>query len=245
MSLRIRWPFISMGVLVLFAAGFAAMVIFSDYFRLRRVKIEPENYSEELAKLNLTTGLNIFKAPLEDAVTYLLKGQTVFRVEADYDLPDGIAIRVNHVKSIALALDDDGHTIYGLDNRCRIIPFEDSSGKFDLPLITGLKDCAPYGKPEEKRLGLILEQLDRLKIDHKDFYQIISSIDLSTEDSVGLYMDGIPFHIVLYAGGLYKGVEELKQFLTGFNPDLSQIKRLDLRSEGQIIALRKKCPKQG
>ncbi|MCX6825918.1 MAG: hypothetical protein NTV06_01425 [candidate division Zixibacteria bacterium] len=243
MIFRVRWPFLLMAIFTVLAAGVVTAAVFTDFFNLKTVKIEPADYTQDLSKLHLTLGRNIFAVPITDAIVYLLSNPNVFRVEANYDLPDGIIFKVNHIKPVALMLGEDGRTIFGLDERCRPIPVEQSTSELELPLITGLRECVLYQKVTDERVGLILRQLNQLKQDHGDFYQIISSIDLAGNDSVILYMDGIPFQMVMYAGQFYKRVEELRQFLLGFKPDLNQIKKIDLRTEGQIIATRKKCQK--
>lgn len=248
MTLHIRRPFQVMLLLIVLAAGAATAAVYTSFFHLKKIRIEPEVYSSALNGISLNQGQNILLAPLDEAVTYLMTIPWITKVQIDYDLPDGLVIRLNDVTPEALTLGADGSTIYGIDGRDRLIPYKKGIAKYELPLITGLK-CPPmYQRPEDPRLGIIMRQVRQLKEKHQDFYQILSAIDLSSPDSVIVYMDGLPFHMVMFAGGLYRAVEDLKKLLLEYKPDMREIKWLDFRAEGQIIAMKatkKACPKKG
>jgi cell division septal protein FtsQ len=245
MTLRIRWPFAVMGIILLLAAGAVGAAIYTDFFALKKVVIEPESYSAELSQLNIPIGQNIFAVPVEDAITYLIHKPMVFKVTAEYELPGQITFHINDFKPVALALGEDGRCILGIDDRYRFMPYDKSKAGVGLPLITGLKNCALYQKVKDYRVGLILTQLNRLKQEQSDLYQSVSAIDLSTTDSITVYLDGLRCPIVMYAGGIFEGIRNLKQFLVDFNPELQEILRIDLKSENQIIATRKQCQKKG
>jgi hypothetical protein len=244
MSLRIRWPFTVMLLAVALLAGAATAAYYTKFFQLKSVTVVPEAYAGQADNFNLALGQNLLLAPVENAVNYLLTMQSVTRVQVDYDLPNGLTIRVNDVKPVALALGEDKRSIYGIDDRCRMIPYEQSGDHIDLPLITGLKRCPFYQKPAYPHLGLIIRQLQMIKTDDPDFYHILSTVDLSDGDSITVFMDGIPFHMIMQAGGLYRGVTGLRNFVLDCGRDLPEITRLDFRTEGQIIATKKKCQKK-
>ena len=245
MTFRVRWPFAIMGITLLLTAGAVGAAIYTNFFALKKVIIEPESYSAELSQLSIPFGQNILFVPIEDAITYLIHKPSVFKVSAGYDLPNQITLRVNDFKPVALALGEDGRTMLGIDDRFRFMPYDESKHSIDLPLITGLKNCALYQKVKDYRVSLVLAQLNLLKQEQADYYQSVSAIDLSTVDSITVYLDGLRFPIVMYAGGIFDGIKNLKQFLVDFNPELQEILRVDLKSEGQIIATRKQCQKKG
>jgi len=244
MSLRVRWPFTVMLLMVVLLAGAAAAAYYTKFFQLRSVTVVPDAYAGQVDNFDLALGQNLLLAPVENAVDYLMAMQSVTRVQVDYNLPNGLTIRVNDVKPVALALGEDKRSIYGIDDRGRLIPYERPGEDIDLPLITGLKRCPFYQKPEYPHLGLIIRQLQKIKTDDPDFYHILSTVDLSDGDSITVFMDGIPFHLLMQAGGLYRGIAGLRNFVLDCGPELREITSLDFRTEGQIVATKKKCQKK-
>jgi len=136
-------------------------------------------------------------------------------------------------------LAEDRQTLYGVDYKGRLLPLQESDNKYDLPLLTGLKTCPLYQKIPDYRLIQVMNQLERIRQEAPEFYLSLSTIDFTFGDSIMVRAEGLPCGIVMYAGGLYEGMMELKQFLLGFNPDLKMVTKLDFRSKGLIIATKK------
>jgi hypothetical protein len=245
MILRMRWPFFVMALALFLLIGVVAVACYTGFFCLRKVSIAPEQYTDQTESLDPFMGKNIFLTPADDALAYLAYNQMVKNIQLSYNLPDEIIIEVEEVKPLALAMGQDGHSIYALDERGRAIPHDQPGGGYNLPIITGLKDCPLYKSPSDSRLRLIIPQLASLRADHEDFYRAISSIDLSSPDSVTVFIDGVHFSLIMYAGKMYENFGRLKKFLLDYSPDLKDVVSLDMRSGNQIIAARKKCLKQG
>lgn len=232
----VRKPYL---IMLMIAVALAATVSVSKYagiFKLKRVSIAPDNYLESSDVLGSSMEQNLFSAPVEKVIDDMLGFDRVSRVDLDYRLPDCIDIRLNDIRPVALAIADNGQTAYRLDKYCRLFPLDTSVGGFDFPIITGLKNCVPFRKAADNRLRLIVEQLDQLKRECIDFYLAISSIDVSNPEFISVYLDGLPFRFITYAGALCDSIRNLRFFLHVCSPDLSGIKRLDMRSEGLIIA---------
>jgi cell division septal protein FtsQ len=239
MILRIRWPFMVMGLMLLLMTGACAYAYFSDIFILRNVRITPDKYADALAEMNILLGKNIFLAPIDDALSYLLYSHPAAKADLHYRLPNTVTIDVTDFVPIALTLGPDRTTMYGLDDNGRLLPVEKPEQRFELPLITGVKTGSMYQRIRDDKLQIIMNQLGRLRTDENDFYHAVSLIDLPSGDSIIVYSDGLPFYMVMYPDGLYNNIVKLKQFLLGFNPDLKETIKLDFRSNGQIIALKK------
>lgn len=239
MILRVRWPFLIMAIILFLSAGACAFAYFTDYFFLKKVNFNPDKYSAALKEMNLPLNHNILMVSTDDAASYLLYSQPIAGVDIQYRLPNAFDIKITDFVPIALMLGEDKQAIFGLDNKGRLLPIEESNRTYDLPFITGLKTCPLYQRIPDYRLLMVMEQLSRLKIDAEDFYYSLSSIDFAPTDSIIVRSDGLPCSLVMNAGGLYEGIIELKQFLLGFNPDLKEIVNLDFRSDAQIIALKR------
>jgi len=236
MTLRIGKKYL----LLLGAAVMLAAVIgvckYTKLFRLREVKVNPVEHVGVEKKLQLTMDQNLFKVPVARAAETLLGESRVLKVDIDYALPDGITITINDIKPLAIVIGNNGKTLYSLDERGYLLPYDDGAEGFDYPLITGLKKTKQYARVTDRRLNLILDQLGLLKDDCLDFYLALSCIDLSKKDYVSVFLDGLPFRVDMYAGNLYTSIKDLEIFLLDFDPDLSEVARLDMRSDGLIIS---------
>jgi len=217
--------------------GAAIIIIqFSGVFKLHTVTVEPNSLKENCQPLDLAIGGNLFGAPLESVADDLLNNGKVMRVDIDFEFPDAIAIKINEIKPLALVLADDGKTIYRLDDAGCLLPDDTINERYDFPIITGLSPCRSYRKTGDERMKLVIDQLRQLRKDCFNFYLAISNIDMSDSEVISIYMDGLTFPVETYAGSLYRSIINLKTFLLDFNPNLNGIKRLDMKSDGLIIA---------
>jgi len=236
MKHRIRRKYLLLIIPIFLIAGGLGFFRYSELFAFQKITIEPKWLSGDIGKLKLPTGRNLFVLPIENAVDSLLAQEKVYRVDLDYQLPNGIIIKVNDIRPIALVIGEDGKKRYRLCENCYLFPLDTAVMQYDFPIITGLKNCRAYTASYDDRLKLIVRQLSCLKEYDPDFYLAISNIDMSEESHISFYLDGLPYRIDTYAGTLYKTIKYLKTFLLEFNPDLHDTKRLDMRSEGLIIA---------
>ncbi|RKX31396.1 MAG: hypothetical protein DRP46_03460 [Candidatus Zixiibacteriota bacterium] len=209
---------------------------YTRLFSLRHISVDPAEYIEDGRSLGLAMEQNLFAARLENAAESLFKKERVLKVDIDYALPDGINIVINDIKPLAVVIGDDGKELYALDERCYLLPYNDEDGKFDYPIIAGLKKTRPYKKITDDRLYLLVDQLSCLKKDCMDFYLALSCIDMTNKEYISVFFDGLPFPVDMYAGSLHERVNDLEIFLLDFNPDLNDVDRLDMRSEGLIIS---------
>jgi cell division septal protein FtsQ len=235
----VRWPFLIIGIITLLAGAAGSFAYFSDFLLLKEVSVSPDKYKDALRETSLSPGKNILNVPAEEAAEYLLHNAPAAEVKLRYELPGAIRIEVGDFIPIALIFGEDRQTIYGLDERSRVLPLADGRLKYELPLIGGIRPGTTYQKIPDHRLRLIMEQLGRLRREESDFYHSISSIDIQAGDSVMIHFDGLPCVLVMRPGGFYEGISGLKRLLLEFNVDLKKTTRLDFRSPGHIIARKK------
>jgi hypothetical protein len=236
MNLKARKPFLVLLLVAVMLASALGMVRYSGLCQLRNVTFEPESFAGDIELMDPAIGQNLFDAPTDDVINRLLDRKDVIRVDYDYILPDEINIKVNRIRPIALIICNTGGELYFLDDHYLLLPCDDEIGYIDFPVITGLGNCTAFKKVQETRMPLVIRQLGRLKEDCTDFYLAISSIDMSNSESISLYLDGLPCRIDVNAGSLYDSLKNLRAFLLDFNPDLSEIDRLDMTNEGLIIS---------
>ncbi len=236
MSRKVRRPYILMMIPALVIAGGIGFLRYSDVFAFQNVRFESENNVASAEMIKLPVGENLFDLPLENAAEELLARKNVYKVDLDYHLPDGIVVRINDIRPIAMVIGEDGKSRYRLGENGCLLPLDSAIKQYNFPIITGLQNCIAYTKNSDNRLKLIVRQLAEIKKDFPDFYLALSGIDMSDSRDISIWIDGLPFRVETYAGSLYQTIKKLKIFILEFNPDLQDIKKLDMRSEGLIIA---------
>jgi hypothetical protein len=224
-----------LGAAVLIGAGVAVME-YTGLFKLEKVVLRPDDFSGEVKIVGLTSGKRLFDLPVEQTVNSLIEQDKILRVDLDYRLPDEINISINDIEPLALVVAGDGRLMYSLDEHCHLLPVDTALERFDSPIITGVKCGRLYKKASDSRLQLLVEQLGHLRGACIDFYLAISDIDMSHADYISVNLDGLPFPVLTYAGDLFGSMARLKMLVLDFNPDLSGIKKLDMRTEALIIA---------
>jgi len=212
------------------------LIEYTGLLKLEEINLEGDDLFSQNDTPEMVAGMNLFAAPLDKMADRLLNRKKVFRIDVDYQLPNGINLNVNSVKPKAMIIDNNGRTKYYLTESCHLLPINEISEHLDFPLITGLSDCCVYERVRDDRLQIILTQLDALKKDCSDFYFALAAMDLSDKEIVRINIEGLPFDVETYAGTVYQAIRTLEAFLMEYNPDLREIKKLDMRLEGMIIA---------
>jgi hypothetical protein len=235
-NVKIKRPFVYMLAASVLMTAAIGVMRFSGLFNFREVEIDSCYKPKSMKVVEQSLGMNLFSVPVSAIIDSFLSNREVRKVDVDYRLPDRIRIKLNDIRPVALVVGSGTPSIYALDRNRFILPFEETSRHIDVPVISGLDHISPYRQADDVRLSTIIEQLEDLKSECIDFYLAISNIDLSKADCISIYLDGLSFPIITYAGALYRTIKSLKIFLLEFNPDLMGVKKLDLRSDKLIIA---------
>jgi len=217
--------------------GVVVFIRISDAFNLKEICTMPEGVIGESALLAAPLGENIFNFAGNNFLDSVVANKKVINAKLDFDFPDEMKIILNDIKPLALVRSNC--TFFVLDELGYLSEFESRPTSFNFPIITGVGKCRLYAPAGNDRLQLLTGQLKTLCAEDNDFYLAISTIDLSSPDYTLVKMDGLKPSLKMFAGDLSKNMEYLKTFLLEFNPDLSQIKLLDLRLTGQVIAVEK------
>jgi hypothetical protein len=218
-------------------AGSVITLRYSGYCRLHQVIPDDSVNGGDLDIFQPFMERNLFDVPLDAAADQLLADRRVFRVDLDYRLPSKIKVKYNETEPLALVAADGGQALFLIDRNSHIIPDVSVDFSLAVPVITGIEEKALKTKSVRLRLTTLAEELARIKEDFTDFYLAIANIAITSDNCVIVYLDGLPFGIKAYTGALYSGIRRLKLFLLDYNPELNDIKLLDMRSENQIVAV--------
>lgn len=244
MTFRVRTPFLILLLLTILMVGTAAYAYYTGYFALKTITIEPPEYQASLEKIPLRPGQNLLSLPVDESLTILCEGRKVSRVALKYKFPDAVKIEITDAVPTVLAFGDDKKTLLGIDHRGQVIPYVREANLMPYPLVTGLKNLRLYETVSDSNFTIILEQLVQLQARGNELYENISTINLSPADSVVVYVDGLPFPVITYPGRISRALERLPHFISLAEKELMEIVYIDMRSQEQIIAKRKECPKQ-
>ncbi len=237
MNLKVRKKFVYLLIATVVLGGSLLSVRYLNAFKLNDVQIVPAKLYAGDKLLKDEQGANMLALPLDKITDKILKDSDVYRVDIDFDLPGLLEIHLNDIVPLALLLAHDGHTLFCVDKNGVVYKYDYETYGLDYPIITGLDSYKLHGRLHDLRITPLLEQLTHIKETDMDSYLSLTSIDLSDSENVVLYVEGLPFSILTDSGSIQKSITKLKLFLMGQNHDLSQIKQLDLRTDGLIIAV--------
>lgn len=237
MILRVRRKYKLLFGATILLLGAVIFVRLSDAFNLKEISAVPEGIICESDLLAAPLGENIFAFSGKKYINNIIADEKVMKAELDFGFPNELKIVLNDIKPLALVRSNG--KFFVLDERGYLSEFDNQPTSFNFPIITGAGKCRSFAPAKNNRLHLLGEQLRLLYSEDYDFYLAISSIDISSPEHTIVKMDGLKPFIKMYAGDLLRNMEYLRTFLLEFSPDLNQIRVLDLRLAGQVIAVEK------
>lgn len=237
MSLRVRKSYVLLLLISIVIMGALVFVQYSELFAFNEVRYEEGAVVSDTTLFNTAKGNNLFKVEFSEFADDLLANKKVLKVDIDYSLPDGIEVSFNDMKPVAAVLTPEG--LLGISAEEYLIPFNATESGIDCPILTGYNPGELYQKVDDGEVTLVIENLDNLRDKSRDCYLLLSNIDFSSDDFISVYIDGLETEVIMYPGDLARNMKAIEAFLSDYEPDLSQVKRLDLRSEGMIIAVNK------
>jgi len=237
MSLRVRKSYVMLLSISIVIMGVMIFVQYSELFAFNEVRFKEGAVVSDTTLFNTARGNNLFKVEFSEFAEDLLANKKVLKVDIDYSLPDGIEVSFNDMKPVAAVLTSEG--LRGISAEEYLIPFDESASGIDCPILTGYDPGELYQKVDDGEVTMVIENLDNLRDKNRDCYLLLSNIDFSSDDFISVYIDGLQTEVIMYPGDLARNMKAIEAFLSDYEPDLSQVKRLDLRSEGMIIAVNK------
>jgi cell division septal protein FtsQ len=128
-----------------------------------------------------------------------------------------------------------------LDKEGYVLPSEENIDYINLPILTNVnpdKNLYPIGKKViSEKIAKCISLLSTINNQHKDLYENISEMKMSSKDELEIILSDEPTHIFLGKDNINLRVNQLVEFSKLLKPrKLSHFKYLDMRFQNQIIA---------
>lgn len=178
-------------VFVLLLALALFMFTQSAFFAVTQIKVQGVRQlkSQEILKISgLNTGLNIFKANLQEAENKIRLDPLVKGVEIKRQLPSSLLINVT--ERVAIGLVNDRGEFLQVDGDGILLARATDLGKVNLPIITGapVKKTAPGDKMDSEEIQAALLYLKNIPL---KITATISEINVRDPNNIKLYtLDG-------------------------------------------------------
>jgi hypothetical protein len=237
MSFRVRKGYLLLLAVSVLLGSALVYAERGEVFVLKDVRYNYVAMSPDTTLFSDAVGSRLFDLEFGTYADSLLHSRKILKVDINYSLPNGIEVTLNNLEPLAVIAGSG--EIRGIDRFGHIIPFSGDSRGIDYPVLTGIGEYDYYRKINDRRIELVLECLKDLKECDRDCYLMITNIDFSDSECISVYVEGLNTEVIMYAGDLKKNMRAVEAFLVDYDPDLEQVKRLDLRSEGLIIAVTK------
>ena len=202
------------------------------YFTVKKILVTGNRLisSETIREaMGLSTGENIFSVNTKEIKQILRNLPNVKNVVVRKLFPD--IIEVHFEEHIPIAILRGEYPVL-VDREGTVLEFDLSSGKVDLPVLSGIRSEGE-GEISPERMERALAILEIIR--KESFPTRISEINVSDPDNVMLYPDQKPICILL---GGKKWEERLNKLSFAWNQITANLKpgaRLDLRFRRQIV----------
>ena len=217
------------------------IVSFTEICTLRAITVDGQSIEKWNTKSPLEENKSILRQPLSDFVESTLADEKTLKLEYQYDWPHTLNINLNSISPDCLLLDRNSATLYGLDNRARVLPLKPEFVDWERPVMTGIRIRKIYECPSDIRLRKVLAGLDKLRSEKTNFYRLIEQVDFSSNDFIGVTLAGHEHIVRVHAESFFDDMNRYVDFVAKFHLQLEGIKVIDLRQDGQIVTKGKKA----
>jgi hypothetical protein len=226
-----------LSILAVTAAGLGLMVLveLTDWDRLEAVTLNERQVSDWESRFSLDPEGSLFEQPLSDLATGLLEDTAIARVDFEYSLPGTLRIKTNRFTLSCFILDRATGRLHGLNRQGRLIPLAASQNDWEHPVLTGVRAGRLFKLCDDIRVGLIVEQLERLADDNPDLYRLIEEIDFSSEAYVMVSISGLPYRLKANADVFYDQLTGFIRFVEKYQSCVDDASEYDLRFDNMII----------
>ncbi len=230
--------FIGALVVILFLlAASIVFIFFSDYFVLKRVKIDGmirSNSFDILSLAGIDQNKNIFLISREDIKNNIEKDPLLIVKNISLDPPDMISISIEERKTIAL-LEHDPYWVE-ITSDGYIIK-KDRIYDYNLPYLKGFDINLENTQIENEYTIYIIDLLRSLYENHTNIFNSISEIDATAADLV-LYTRGYNTKVLLPRFVTGKRMIDLAAILTLLKANDEDVVQVDFRFENAVLKYR-------
>ena len=230
--------FFTFGVVIV--AVSVGVVNFTNVCRLEAVTLNSEPVNDWPDRFDMLREKSLFRQPLDSLARVVLTDEGTFKVDISCSWPHTLNIRTNAFSPTCFLLDKTSGRLYGLEENGRIVPLQNAVIDWERPVLTGVKSGQWFGYCRDVRVKVVVDQLERLRNSNLNLFRLIDEIDFETTDYIQVSVSGLPYRLKARPEGLAKDLDRFIEFVTKFDPDLSEVRYLDLRFDNMIICARGK-----
>lgn len=207
----------------------------TDICRLQAVTLNGKTVPDFEKQYGLTAGEMVTSQPLSELAEKLLADDEVRKIDIDVDLPGSVNITTNRFEPEALVLSERTGKLYGLESFGRVVPLVDDATDWERPLLVNCRVTDLYERCDDVRVPMVLSELAELHEENPDLYRLIAEVDLGAADHVVVTVSGLPYTLWATGNRLAEQLTEFVQFIHLYAPDMTGVKRVDLRFRDMIV----------
>ena len=234
---------ISIATFFLFVLGLGLVVTINltDACRLETIIVDGQPLGSWKGAYDQCDSSSIVHQPIRKVAESLLQNKTVHKVDLDFQLPHTVVIRTNRFDPVCFVVGMESGKLFGLDENARLIRIDEHDVDWERPVLTGLPTGNLYSFSTEPRVKKTIVQLEQLRADGGDLYRLLDQIDFSEKNYLKVQIAGLPYTLLVTSERLAADLTRFAQFTEKYSPDLTDIRRIDLRYEEMIICGRGKA----
>ncbi len=226
---------ILLAVIVVGAAGFAAIVRFTDVCRLRAVTLNGLPVTSFDQNLGLNPHTTIFQQPLDSVADVLLAQNGIRKVDIAYTLPNALRITTNSLTPVCMLLDETTGLLYCLDATGRVLPLDNTLQDWERPVLTGTRVRRLYEFCSDMRVGMVVPQLENLRAEHGDVYKLIHEVNFDDPGFLTVTIAGLPCAIRVAPNRFEDRMDDFIHFMQQYNSEPYTAAAFDLRYDNVIV----------
>ena len=220
---------------VIMSAALLIGVNYTDACRLEQVTINDKPVEGWRTKLVLKDGRSVLRQPADSLADLMMRASNVFKVDISYELPDRIDIRTNNFEPVCFVVDAASGKMFGLTDEARVVSLENSEFNWEHPVLTSVLAGPLYDFCQDVRVSVIVDHLEWLRDDNIVLYRLIDEIDFGYDTFVQVALTGLPYRLKVRAESFHEQMQEFVEFVSRFDPDLSDVRVIDMRFDNMII----------
>jgi cell division protein FtsQ len=227
---------LTVGVIVLIALSLE----WKDSLKIQRVVVVGSHIlrAQDIYSLaNVSKNTPMYEVNIFDVLKRIESQPFVKSVRVNRQIPDALRIEIVEREPIASL---SGGQLQYVDAYGVLLPYIQSSVRFDLPMISGIKgvqNVLPGKAVQSNELIQAIDVLQTALAIDSTVYHLISEVKMSDHDEIILYSadGGVP--IILGNGEIAKKLVTLQTFWNNFvkTGDADKLRYIDLRYDGQVI----------
>ena len=185
LGIRKRYWFVLIATAI--TAGAVVFASLSPVFAVRRIDLTGPFAAklERMTQREMISPGSVFRIDKKELAEEMLLLDYIENVSLSLDFPYGIKGEINRFQPVALVLTDN---LYGLDQYCRLLPYDSAWTELDLPVLTGLGCNRLFRGPGDFRVANVVAGLREIELSLPDLYRQIAEIDFSDRVYVGIYL---------------------------------------------------------